>query len=401
MLSNNYKFFIQLVNSFINNKPVKPEADVDWDEVIRLAKINNLLGLMFICVDKLDKAYRPREELYQKLKKSFLLQVNRSDQIEMYIKKVIDTFEKENIDHIFLKGYEIKHCYPIPEIRTMSDVDVVIRREDREKSDRVLKSLGYEGNYTNCEVWDYRKKISYIEVHTSMVSDEIKQGIDYGEYFSNPWNHATLAGKNTYKLNDEYHLIFLLVHMAKHFAECGCGIRMFLDINFYLKKYSKSLDWDYIWSELNKLELVTFTQIVLTLCNRWFETEIPIDAVDLESDFYEKITENVLLGGVFGFELSNYKLGMLRQDLNKSNSYFKSSLNICRKLIFPSYEELIKQKQYSYLVNRKYLLFFTWIYRIFYISITRGKKSMGYLRSILFGKNKVQEQSETMNKLGL
>ena len=42
MLSNNYKFFIQLVNSFINNKPVKPEADVDWDEVIRLAKINNL-----------------------------------------------------------------------------------------------------------------------------------------------------------------------------------------------------------------------------------------------------------------------------------------------------------------------------------------------------------------------
>ncbi|MGM9535033.1 MAG: nucleotidyltransferase family protein, partial [Intestinibacter sp.] len=400
MLSYNYKFFIQLVNSFINNEPVKPEADVDWDEIIRLAKINNLLGIIFTCVDKMDKAYRPKEELYKALKKSFLIQVRNSDQIEMYIKKVVNAFEKENIDHIFLKGYEIKHCYPIPELRSMSDVDVVIRREDREKSDRVLKELGYEGNYTNCEVWDYRKKISYIEVHTSMVSDEIKQGIDYGEYFSNPWKHASLKNKNTYKLDYEYHLIFLLVHMAKHFAECGCGVRMFLDIDFYLKKYAKNLDWNYIWGELNKLELVTFTEIIFTLCNKWFNSEIPIEPIELESDFYEKITENVLLGGVFGFELSNYKLGMVRQDLNKSNSYFKSSLKICKRLIFPPYEELIKQKQFSYLVNRRYLILFTWIYRLFYILITRGKKSMGYLSSILFGKSKVEEQSETMNKLG-
>ncbi|MDY4573482.1 MAG: nucleotidyltransferase family protein [Intestinibacter sp.] len=401
MLNYNYNFFIQLVNSFINNKPVKPEADVDWDEIIRLAKINNLLGIIFTCVDKMDKVYRPREELYKALKKSFLIQVRNSDQIEMYIKKVLNAFEKENIDHIFLKGYEIKHCYPIPELRSMSDVDVVIRREDRQKSDRVLKELGYEGNYTNCEVWDYRKKISYIEVHTSMVSDEIKQGIDYGEYFSNPWEHSLLKNKNTYKLDDEYHLIFLLVHMAKHFAECGCGVRMFLDIDFYLKKYAKNLNWNYIWGELNKLELVTFTEIIFTLCNKWFNSEIPIEPIELESDFYEKITENVLLGGVFGFELSNYKLGMVRQDLNKSNSYFKSSLKICKRLIFPSYEELIKQKQFSYLVNRRYLILFTWIYRLFYILITRGKKSMGYLSSILFGKSKVEEQSETMNKLGL
>lgn len=401
MLSYNYKFFIQLVNSFINNKPIKPEADVDWDEIIRLAKINNLLGIIFTCVDKMDKAYRPKDELYKALKKSFLIQVRNSDQIEMYIKKVVNAFEKENIDHIFLKGYEIKHCYPIPELRSMSDVDVVIRREDREKSDRVLKELGYEGNYTNCEVWDYRKKLSYIEVHTSMVSDEIKQGIDYSEYFSNPWEHAVLKNNNTYKLDDEYHLIFLLVHMAKHFAECGCGVRMFLDIDFYLKKYAKSLNWNYIWGELNKLKLVTFTEIIFTLCNKWFDSEIPIEPIELESDFYEKITENVLLGGVFGFELSNYKLGMVRQDLNKTNSYFKSSLKICKRLIFPPYEELIKQKQFSYLENRKYLILFTWIYRLFYILFTRGKKSMGYLSSILFGKNKVEEQSETMNKLGL
>ena len=346
MLSCNYKFFIQLINSFVNDKPVKPEDNINWDEIIRLAKINNLLGIIFTSIDKMDNSYRPKEELYNKLKRNFLLQIRNSDQIDTYVKHITKAFEEENIDHIFLKGYEIKHCYPIPELRTMSDVDIVIRREDRQKSDEVLKDLGYEGNFTNCEVWDYRKKISYIEMHTSMVSDEIKQGIDYRKYFSNPWEHAVLKSKNTYKLDDEYHLIFLLVHMAKHFSECGCGIRMFLDIQFYLKKYSQTLDWDYIWKELKSLELVMFTKIVFTLCNRWFDGEIPIEPINLDDEFYEKITENVLLGGIFGFELSNYKLGMVRHDLNKSNSYFKSSFKICKRLIFPPYEELIKQKQF-------------------------------------------------------
>ena len=78
------------------------------------------------------------------IKKTFLIQVRNSDQIEMYTKKVLNAFEQEKIDHIFLKGYEIKHCYPIPVLRSMSDVDVVIRREERQKSDRVLKDLGYE-----------------------------------------------------------------------------------------------------------------------------------------------------------------------------------------------------------------------------------------------------------------
>ena len=68
-----------------------------------------------------------------------LLQIRNSDQIDMYVKKVIKAFEQEDIDHIFLKGYEIKHCYPVTELRSMSDVDILIRKEDREKSDKILK----------------------------------------------------------------------------------------------------------------------------------------------------------------------------------------------------------------------------------------------------------------------
>ena len=71
MVNYNYKFFIELINSFISNEPVKPKYDVEWDEIIRLAKINNLLGILFISIEKMDKSNRPKEELYNKLKEIF------------------------------------------------------------------------------------------------------------------------------------------------------------------------------------------------------------------------------------------------------------------------------------------------------------------------------------------
>ena len=64
---------------------------------------------------------------------------------------------------------------------------------------------------------------------------------------------------------------------------------------------------------------------------------------------------------------------------------------------FCLYPAVVKGEQ----ENKKYLILFAWIYRLLYILITRGKQGFSYLFDILFGKNKIEEQNETMNKLGL
>ena len=42
-----------------------------------------------------------------------------------------------------MKGYYLRECYPVPELRTFGDIDVLIHPEDRARTDDLMKRLGY------------------------------------------------------------------------------------------------------------------------------------------------------------------------------------------------------------------------------------------------------------------
>lgn len=169
----------------------------------------------------------------------------------------------------------------------------------------------------------------------------------------------------------------------------------------YINKFGKELDWDYIWVEMDKVDLRLLTQNILILCNKWFDTNLDFE-YEIEEDFYNKLSETILTGGTFGFYNSNFRIAQIRNDIAKTNKKSNSvKTKILKQMLFPSYEELIKSKQYSFLRDKKYLIGFAWIYRGFYQLKSRGFGSLGYLGSVLNSENKIKEQNETMNKLGL
>ena len=49
----------------------------------------------------------------------------------------------QGIAHMPVKGYYLRKLYPLPELRTFGDIDVLIHSADREKTDRLMNSLGY------------------------------------------------------------------------------------------------------------------------------------------------------------------------------------------------------------------------------------------------------------------
>ena len=123
---------------------------------------------------------------------------------------------------------------------------------------------------------------------------------------------------------------------------------------------------------------------------------------EIEEEFYNKLSETILTGGTFGFYNSNFRIAQIRNDIAKTNKKSNSvKTKVLKQMLFPSYEELIKSKQYLFLRDKKYLIGFVWIYRGFYQLKSRGFGSLGYLGSVLNSENKIKEQNETMNKLGL
>ncbi|WP_455543291.1 nucleotidyltransferase domain-containing protein [Intestinibacter sp.] len=398
-MNENQEYFLYLLSCKINNRKVEIyKEDVDWQEICNLANMHNLITIVFSAVNDLPSEFRPPLEIYNKLKKYVLLYAQKSARVDKLLQELIDTFEHKGLNHIIIKGYILKNYYPSPEYRSMTDVDILIKPQDRQKAHQIMMESGYENFIQEKTVWNYKKNKSHIEMHTQLIEKEIKQDIDYKKYFSNPWEHTQSLGReHSYTLNREYHLIYLLVHIAKHFYSCGCGVRMIMDIAVYLNKFD-DLDWDYIWAELDKLDLRLLGQNILILCNKWFDTKLNFEYT-IDQKFYDKLSETILLGGTFGFYNSNFRIAQIRNESKHNDSSKKA--RVLKQMIFPSYDEIIKLDQYKFLRGRKYLLGFAWIYRGFYQLKSRGIGSLGYVNSVLNSDKKIDEQREIMNKLGL
>ena len=150
-MNNSQKYFLELISSQINETDVMvSENIIDWCEIYNLAKIHSLESIL---------------EIYNKLKKKLLFQMKYNMVFDQNADKLIDVFNEEKIKHIVIKGYILKKYYPSREYRSMSDIDIFIDLSDREKVYKIMKYLGYENERQCDDVWTYKKKFSYIEVH--------------------------------------------------------------------------------------------------------------------------------------------------------------------------------------------------------------------------------------------
>ena len=170
--------------------------------------------------------------------------------------RTLSLFEKYGIKNVVSKGYVLKKLYPNEEVRTMGDMDILISEENSKKTDEMLKENGYTIDNVFVNEIGYAKSGCAIEIHTSLMDDDLGNDFDYSSYFKEKSKYALpYRGEYTYVLKNEDHLIYLLAHIAKHFYNEGCGIRMIMDIAVFTKKYMSSLDWDYIFVKLKNISL--------------------------------------------------------------------------------------------------------------------------------------------------
>ncbi|WP_088188779.1 nucleotidyltransferase family protein [Desulfosporosinus sp. FKA] len=405
-MDKNTIYFISLLSAFINRQDPQQEGELIWEKIYKLSRIHSVSGILYLMAQKLRNDYQPDIVLLNKMKRDYNSTLVRSVRQEAEIKLIIEKLNAAKICHAFMKGYVIKNYYPVKEMRTMGDIDFLIKPEDREKAHQLMLEIGYEAGETNeGGHWDYTLGSVHIEIHTQVMYRNISNGLDYVSYFSDIWSHMKQKPNDyTYELTVEYHFLFLLVHMAKHFDDCGCGIRMIMDISMFLIYFQDRLDWDYIKGELKRLNLEAFSKNIFVLCSQWFNVLFPEKIGRLDESFYEDLSSYILSAGTFGFYQRNIHASVLRKEYKHEEgaSMVPAVLRAYRKICFPSYENMSKVKRYSFLRNRPFLLPAAWIYRAFYSILVKDKSSLGMLFNLaLESKEDVKGQYEVISKLGL
>lgn len=265
----NHEFLLQLLYAIIfhREQPPLPEH-ANWDEVIALAIRHDVFLPVFECARQHDEVRQsPRFETYQaRYDKRLVKALNQSYEL----KHLEDLLNSEKIAHLFLKGAFLRNSYPRPELREMSDIDILIPADREADALRLVKNDGYqmqEKLTTSYNTEHFKPPYQIIELHTQLVPTDGP----YFAYYEHIWDriHPDKTKPDIeFSLEEQY--IYLIVHMAKHYFHAGTGIRSILDIAVFEHAYGDSLNREYIENAFAQMELTEFARDAALLAAFWF-----------------------------------------------------------------------------------------------------------------------------------
>ena len=398
----NEKVFTELLSGYINGEKVKAvDSSVDWDRIKELGNIHNVSGIIYVALN--DSGYSVPGDIKGEFYRSFLATAVMSAKRDNEAGNIIKLLTDNGIWHLVSKGYIIKNYYPNPELRTMGDIDFLVK-EDIEKAGNVLAQNGYSisGEYYNEIGFD--KGGLHFELHDQL-NERIGNGIDFGKYYKGKCEKAVLIDGRTYRLTDEDHFIYTVVHIAKHFSQSGCGIRMIMDVAVIIKHFGDTLDWKYIWSEFDKIDLKDFALNVVDICRIWFNTDVTgiVDESKLKlkqnTGLYNEICDYIISAGVFGKYNRNSDFNILKNQHIKNNKTSGKVKNFIY-WFFPD-DEFMRMKYDWYKNKPVWLLPAVWVYRWWDSLKINGVGAFSKIFKVASSGKKLDRHQSLMERAGI
>lgn len=364
------KYLLSLLRAFLLEEDPQPMEDVDWDEMERLASIHSVSGILgYMCMHGDLCSQERKSKMRHLCLQTMGLYARRGALAEVFCKEL----EAQQIPYCTMKGLEIRKLYPVPELRSFNDVDILIHKEDRTKCHEWMLSQGFEVKDDWEPVYSYTRGHEYYEIHTQLMEIDLSNRADYQGYFQKVWEHTRLVSEYGYEMEREFHLLYLITHIAKHAQSSGAGVRMYLDIAAYLKAYGPEQDWSYIMEQLETLKLKEFGCAVLTAAESWFGVSCPAEYPRLDGSTLARFAVFTIEAGTFGHHGRGSGMNSLRKQEG-------SRLAVLGKRLFPDAASI--ERRYTYLQDRPYLLPVAWVHRLFKTNVSlkdHAKEAKGIL----------------------
>lgn len=283
------KLLIAALRQAVAGKPADLPAEVDWTAFLKLARAHNVLGLAYSGLK--DKQLPEAVDKY--LSAAYHQAIFREAQLEHTKSQLQQKLTQAQVPHIFLKGACLKHNYPIPALRTMSDLDILVYTRDYKKIDEISMEMGGQlltgdGNHRNFKfsggvVVEFHPNLLH---HATPVGTQINPG----------WQYAKEdCPTSSMELTEEGFYLSIICHLANHFVAGGVGVRFVLDVWVCRNLRREPIDRTFVEKELASFGLLEFTQKIEELAEAWFGD-------GQMSPVIEELAEYILTSGSHGTE---------------------------------------------------------------------------------------------------
>lgn len=264
-MQNECNLLIGALARAVAGKSFTPPESVDWSRFCRLAEVHSVMPLVY---DGLQKAgvtipEEPKKRLYG----AYMQAIFRDSQLEHTRQQLAQKLEEKRVSHIFLKGSVLKYSYPIPALRTMCDLDVLVYADDFPKLEEIAKELGGKAGHSDGNHRNYSfPGGATVEFHPNLLHHDtpVGTGINPG------WQYARDTAGAAKELTEEGFYLNTICHLANHFVDGGVGIRFVADVWVNRHLHRPEADKAVVEKELEGFGLLDFAHNIEALAELWF-----------------------------------------------------------------------------------------------------------------------------------
>ena len=363
------------------------QYEIDWNRMISLAEEQTVKHLVAYAIKKAKYLNCPlsvRQALQADLRLAAFANVSQQEAVFA----ILSELSEQGFSPILLKGYSLAEYYYAPECRISGDVDIWIDPHYEKEACNFFVSKGFSvdarGKNEHHSVC-YHPTLGCVELHVflygRLARDIWFSNMDERTLVVEERVHCdTGAGPYT-TLGYTDNLLFLTLHMMKHFIHSGMSLRMMLDVALFFRASKQLVNVERYWNTLREMRLDYAVQsilwIMISYCG-FSKVDFP-GVCEKEPANLQMILDDLENGGALG-----YKEKKQREEGGREYSYrkmvkemgivqyrkymFKWKMELYRKLAFTSKDMLVEK--YPVLHRAPCLLPLARIYRF----VVRGLK---------------------------
>lgn len=253
--------------------------DEDWEAVAAEARRHGLGPFLFHKLSTGGRSDRVPTQVNENLRNEYFRGAAANMRRFQLLAPALKALQAAGVPTIVLKGaYLAEAVYDNIALRTMSDVDILVRKEDLRKADLALSSIGLRPEQLHRQPSDDSHEFQYqhsvqnvrIDVHWELISADYGFTVDMADIWSAAVP-ARIAGIDVLSLSPEDLLIHLGFHATTHLYTQG--LRPLCDISEVFSRLA--VNGNLLGEKIRKIGAVRAVGFLILSAKRFFQAPIP------------------------------------------------------------------------------------------------------------------------------
>ena len=288
------------------------------------------------------------------------------------------------IDHVFMRGICLKANYPDPTLRTMSDMDILVKPRDFRSIRKAMTSLGavFHSGDGNHRTFRFPEGVT-VEFHPNLLHCSSPVGT-----LVNPgWQYVPRdQAPGEQVMTEEGFYINVMAHLANHFVAGGVGIRFVLDVWVCSRLRSTRYDRQWAEQEMERVGLLEFARKIEALAQWWFSDGPAAPELEALADY-------IISSGSHGDE----RRAMLNAICLSPGRSRGSAL--WHKIFYPRQD---LENRFDWVVGRPWLLPAAWVVRAWKALTGRWHKVSDWRKGTQsFTEEEMEQQRKLLREFGI